>query len=314
MRTEEIKLEFDLEEVMVTEFGVVLEDVVQDDKSEEGPVVVPVNKGVQETLREMVQATLQAMRNHGEGPQEYEPSEQYGSMEYLYFPLNKDLIPFMYNLHQATNFKIFANVLEEPSKIFCYFARFIDKQERRLTALRRAAQFKGLLKSKNRLARLVDDTLTIIEDTVFKLDNDFDILVDNTTVHILRPASFESIGRLQESILSAASKNIETIKAALSFVDFSGIEAYACEHPRAARYLASICAQGGLKVKGISKSRLKSLCEATGVEISESEGMIVVAKGHEMAFLEVLDRRRYEVDLVEGSPERYRALSRKKVN
>jgi hypothetical protein len=32
-----------------------------------------------------------------------------------------------------------------------------------------------------------------------------------------------------------------------------------------------------------------------------------------MGFLEVLDRRRYEINLVKNSPERYRAASRKKI-
>jgi hypothetical protein len=32
-----------------------------------------------------------------------------------------------------------------------------------------------------------------------------------------------------------------------------------------------------------------------------------------MDFLEVLDRRRYELELVKGSPEQYKAASRRKI-
>jgi hypothetical protein len=33
-----------------------------------------------------------------------------------------------------------------------------------------------------------------------------------------------------------------------------------------------------------------------------------------MDFLEVLDRRRYQLELVKGTPERFRASSRKKID
>jgi phage portal protein BeeE len=41
---------------------------------------------------------------------------------------------------------------------------------------------------------------------------------------------------------------------------------------------------------------------------------VSVAAGHEMGFLEVLDRRRYEVNLVKEKPERYRAATRRKID
>lgn len=158
---------------------------------------------------------------------------------------------------------------------------------------------------------MLDDTLQIIEDTVFKLDNDFDLLIDSKSVHILRPSGFEFAGRLQQAILDAVPKNIQAIAKDLGFVEFDGVEAYAGKHPRAARHLASIRAQK--ETKSIDKSLLKRLCRQTGVEVTESKGKVGIAPGHEMGFLEVLDRRRYEVSLVKESPERYRASSRKKI-
>lgn len=107
-------------------------------------------------------------------------------------------------------------------------------------------------------------------------------------------------------------ENIKTIRKDLTFVDFDGVEAYARKHPRAARYLASIRAQG--ETKSIDKALLKKLCKQTGVELAESKGKVSIAAGHEMGFLEVLDRRRYEVSLVKEKPERYRAANRRKIN
>jgi hypothetical protein len=159
---------------------------------------------------------------------------------------------------------------------------------------------------------MLDDTLRIIEDTVFKLDNDFDLLIDGKTVHILRPSGFEFAGQLQQAILDAVPENIAAIRKDLAFVDFDGIEAYASKHPRAARYLASILSQD--ETGSIDKALLKKLCKQTGVELSESKSKLKIAEGHEMGFLEVLDRRRYEITLVKDSAERYRAASRRKID
>jgi hypothetical protein len=273
---------------------------------------VPVDAHVQNALREMVQATWDAMQKDEDGAAKYEPSEKHGATEYLYLPLGDDLATSVRELHEAVSLDIDVAALSDAVDVFCYFTRLTDKKSRRLTALRRATQFKGILKSRNRLVRMLDNTLKIIEDTVFKLDNDFDLLVDGANVHILRPSGFEFAGKLQQAIVDAVPANIKAIQKDLAFVAFDGIEAYAGKHPRAARCLASIRAQE--ETKSIDKSLLKKLCKQTGVEVSVAKGKVTVADGYEMGFLEVLDRRRYEVSLVKEKPERYRAASRRKIS
>jgi len=299
-----MKLDFDLGSVMVTEFG-----VGRDDGSGQTFVAVPVDSGVQTALREMVQATWEAMQRDEEGPAKYEPSEKHGSTEYLTLPLSDDMASSVRALQDAVNLDIETAVLDDPADVFCYFARLTDKKKRRLTALRRATQFKGVLKQ--RLIRLVSDSLKLIDDRVFKLDSDFDFLVDSDNVHILRPSGFEFAGKLQQAILDAVTENINALRKDLVFVEFEGIEKFASGHPRAARYLASI--RGQEEIKRIDKVLLKSLCKHTGVEVNVVKGKVKVAAGHEMGFLEVLDRRRYEVSLVREQPERYRAASRRKI-
>lgn len=302
-----MKLEFDLNNVTVAEFG-----VGRDDGNDQNFVTVPVDADVQAVLREMVKATWSAILEDESGPRKYEPSEKHAATESLYLPLDNELAASVRELHEAANLAINATVLAEPSDVFCYFVRLADRKQRRLTALRRATQFKGVLKSRNRLVRILDDTLKIIDDDVFKLDSDFDLLVDSANVHILRPSGFEFTGKLQQAILDAVPDNIKSIARDLAFVSFDGIETYAGKHPRAARYLASIRAQK--ETKSVDKALLKKVCKQTGVEVSEAKGMVVVADGHQMGFLEVLDRRRYELQLVKGSPERFKAASRKKID
>ncbi len=297
-------LTFNVNTVQVTEFGVGLDD-------EEGQSfnLVPVDAEVQDALREMAADTWDSMRRLSDDPPTYEPAEKHSSTEYVHLPIGHDLAEPLRDLHQAANLPIDATALNDPSKVFCYFARMTDKQGRRLTAVRRATQFKGILKS--RLIRIVTDALKLIDDPVFKLDNDFDLLIDNTKVHILRPSGFEFVGELQAAVLASAPQNVKAIKGDIPFVDFDLVETYASKHPRAARYLASIRASKA--AKDIDKGYLKKHCKATGVEIHESKGKVTVEDGHVMGFLEVLDRRRYEVELVKGSPERFRAASRRKI-
>lgn len=302
-----MRLDFDFNKVSVTEFGIGI-----DDGDGQRFVAVPVDAKVQKVLREMAQATWDVLQKDENGPQIYEPSEKHGSTEYLYLPIDDGLAESVRQLHEAINLNINAGALSDPNKIFCYFVRMTDKKQRHLTALRRATQFKGVIKSKNHLVRILDNTLKIIEDTVFKLDKDFDLLIDQTNIHILRPSGFEFAGHLQQAILDAVPENIKGITKDITYVEFGNIEAYASKHPRAARYLASIRAQK--EAKSIDKVLLKKLCKQTGVKLAQSKGKLTVAEGDEMGFLEVLDRRRYELELIEGHPERFKAGSRKKIN
>jgi len=298
-------LDFDFNEVRTTEFG-----VGYDEGDGREFVCITVDVGVQSALREMAVATWDSMQKIESDPAPYEPSEKYASLEHIALPISDDLARQLRELHEAQNLPIDNTALSDPSKVFCYFARMTDSQGRRLTAVRRATQFKGVLK--NRLIRLVTDALKIIEDNVFKLDNDFDLLIDSSYVHILRPSGFEFVGKLQSAILAAVPQNIQEIGAELTFVDFNNIQEYASKHTRAARYLASIRAQG--EMRNIDRRALKRLCKNTGVAVRTINGKLTVEDKDIMGFLEVLDRRRYEVELVKDSPERFKAASRRKLN
>ena len=296
--------EFSLDAVSATEFGVGRD-------GDDGPVfgVVPVDAGVQSALLSMARATMDRMEETEDGPAAYEPAEKHGSTEYLVVPAGGEMDAAIRELHDAENLPFDVARLSDPETVSCYFARFTDDQGRRLTAIRRATQFKGVLKSK--LLRFDDDTLRIMEDNVFKLDTDFDLLLDSARTHIWRPSAFEFLGKLKQQILDAVPDNLGAIASDLPFVDLSGIEDYANSRPRAARYLASIRSQ---ELEGMDQRALMTLCASTGVDIQRENGKITVNSGHEMGFLEVLDRRRYRLELVPDQPERFRAPSRVRID
>ena len=296
--------DFNLDSVSPTEFGFGRD-------GGEGPEfgVVPVDAKVQMALLSMAQATMDRITTVNDRPEVYDPAEKHGSTEYLVVPAGGELDAAVRELHDAENLPFDGARLSDPETIFCYFARFIDDQERCLTAIRRATHFKGILKSK--LLHFDDDTLKILKDNVFKLDIDFDLLLDSNCSHIWRPSAFEFLGRLKQKVLDAVPENVSAIMSKLPFVDLSRIQDYASSRPRAAHLLASIRSQ---ELLGINQHALMELCASTGVEIQKENGKIKVALGQEMEFLEVLNRRRYRLELVPDRPERFRAASRVRID
>ena len=295
----------EIERITITEFG-----VGQDNGNDPKFTAVPGDANVQIALCEMARATWNAMQKHEDGPAQYQPSEKYGSTAYLFVPSNDNLDTAVRKLHEAQNLPIDGMALNDLSNVFCYFfARFADDQGRRLTALRRASHFKGMLK--HRLARLLSDTLTIVEDKIFKLDTDFDLLVDSEYTYILRPSAFEFLGGLKQAILDAVPSNIVSIQEDMAFMDFGDVQNYASKRPRAARYLASVRTQN---LGGITREALVSSCRAAGVKLEETAGVVKVADRDVMGFLEVLDRRRYQVELIPGTPEQFKAASRSRID
>jgi hypothetical protein len=293
-------INFDFDNVTLTEFGLGL------DQEQRSYVQVPVDGDVQDTLLEMAQETCRMMTEKTTTPKIYQPSEKYASTEHLTLSLADDIVASIRGLHDAANMEEDASALDTADDCFAYYARFKDSQNRRLTAVRRASQFKGVLKK--RLISWGDNTLEIIPDKVFKLDNDFDFLVDTAQLHILRPSGLEFTAQLQEAIMAAVPSNVNTISSEITYVNFQSISVYAQKHPRAARYIASIRSQS--EAHNVNKDKLKLFCQRTGVNFTESNNQLNIDDAHVMGFLEVLDRRRYEVDLVKDSIEVFRASGR----
>lgn len=297
---------FDFSNVSSVEFG-----VGRDERSERLFYCIPIDKGVSGALKEMSEATRDALNKHSASKARYEPAEKHAGVEYLTVPLRDKLADSLRDLQTANNLPLRKDALKNPDLIFCYFARFTDRNGKRLTALRRAMQFKGILRTRG-LIRFDTDALKLVEDNVFKLDSDFDLLIDNKSIHILRPASFEFAGQLQEAVMSAVPINVAKLRKDMGFVRFASIETYARMHPRAARYVASICSMK--EAKNIDKDLLLSLCKRSGIRVTEADGQLSVDDEYVIDFLDVLDRRRYEVALVAGKPpEQFRALSRQRV-
>lgn len=269
---------------------------------------VPVNASVKQALHEMVKATFEAMKKDSAQSKEYDPSDEQAAKKYLHFPINHAWCKRLRDLHEAVNLRSSINALEKPGNISCYFAQLVDDQENRWTAVRRSSQFKGALK-KNVISAITG-TLEIMEQSIFLLDNDFDLIINDDTVHILRPKAFESLADLKHAILAAAASNIQKIQDELHFVNFKPIQAYAVKHIRAAQSIASIRSQN---LKDIEFSTLQLACQEHGVDISTPNDQIEIDKQDVLKFLDILDRRLYTSELIPNEPERFKAASRQKI-
>jgi hypothetical protein len=212
-------------------------------------------------------------------------------------------------LYETEHFDTNANALLEPENLIFYFAEFYDGDNRKLLAIKRASQFKGIIRARNRLVSIMDDTLKLVDRDVFRLDQDFDYLVAEANVFILRAAGFAYTAAIGEAIAAHAVDLLHDLTATVNCVNFDALEHYVSKHPRAGRLVASLHARKDLS--DISPKLLKRECRTNQIKFSVSAGKTEPNSGNEMAFLELLDRRRYAIELIHNEEEFYVASSRR---
>ena len=272
---------------------------------------VPVDFGVVQNLKEMVRSTWERLHEVSGIPDLYDPSNESSGLRHLTVPIDDDMVELFRDVNDADQFDPGGGVLVgQPRQVFCYFAKFTDENGDRLTGMRRSTEFKGVLRHRNRLIRIVNDTLEMTQDDIFRLDTEFDLLIASDEVRILRPSGFETIGQLQEVIRAAVPQNTQALQESLGFVDFGPIEEFAAGNVAAARLLASIRARG---VDGITRESLFWVCRDNEVEVDMVGGRIAVGEDAVLGFLRTLDRRRFSTELVPGEREVYDASNRRRI-
>jgi len=173
-------------------------------------------------------------------------------------------------------------------------------------AFRRAAQFKGVVKK--HFVTFMNDTLKIVPDSLFKLDQDFDFIIMNNQIIIWRPSGFIFTAEMDEQIAASAMKNVAFVAKEIKCVNFDRLKDYVSSHKMAMRLISAIKSRKDLN--SISKNLLKSECKTAGLKVSEENGILFPEDGSEFGFLMLLDRRRYTVTLIAKKPETYEAPSR----
>jgi Domain of unknown function (DUF4868) len=271
--------------------------------------LVPIDKSVQDALKQVLQATLDIMEPRDGDWAPYELSEKYASKESLRADLAAEALASVRALHEEEGWDIKAGALSEPNKIVYYFGVFRDNQDRRLTAVRQAIQFKGAFKG--RFLSVIHDTLRMVTDRVFKLDDHFDFLITAQHVYILHPAGFERIAEIEEFAAVKARAMTLALGATVKFIDFTDLADYVAKHTRGARLIAAL--NGRDDLHAIKRTLFVKAAKDTGV-IHDKKGLkLCPAKGSEIGCLEMLDDRRYTTALKSGPKPAFVANSRRRV-
>ena len=300
-----MNLNVDLQDIRTTQFG-----IGRSNQDSAAFSVVPSGDDVQKALQAMVNSTVQELEKNIGSRAVFDPADKHGSREHLYIATKDDLATPLRALQEAENLTIDSNVLRDMSTVFCYFVRITDNRGRRLTGVRRSAQFKAL--KQRQMLRFIDDALHMETRPMFQLNDDFDVIMDSEVVHILHPVGFRVLAHVDHTLHTSVRRNISTISSGISFADWDNVERYAERKPRAAALLASIRTHGFHN--GIEQRLLIELCKNTGVKVTQVEGRIQVPDASILDFLEVLDRRRYGIKVVEDSVEQYKAASRTRIS
>jgi len=297
--------DFNFQQIQSVEFGVCLDTVERQSHR-----LVPCVAAVQQALKEMLEETRRSLFADGSGFTEFSPAEKYASNERLRIALSSDLVNKQREVFEAVNLPTDSNALNNTDAIISYFAIFRDNGSQKLLAFRRAAQFKGVLKK--RLIRFSDDALRIVPDHVFKLDTDFDFLIFDNQVLIWRPSGFVFTADMDNQIAACANENVSYIEKTIACVDFTDLREFVFTHKRAMRLVAVIKSRKDLAA--IAPKLLSVECKQARILLRQKNGKLLPEPGHELAFLMLLDRRRYTVTLIEGQPETYEAPSRHLAN
>ena len=276
--------------------------------------LIPIDDTVRDALVEMRNNFLEIYDGIAADVEEFSPAEKYATTEKLKANLNKEYLHSMNDLFHHQNHPVnHVDLAEYLPAVEYYFSEFIHNNGAKTIGVKRPNQFKALLKKK--IFSFVDDTLKAVEDDVFKLDNDFDILIHDTYVEILHPAGFVFISDLEDQILLGVASTVQQLSQSIPFLDFNSIADYVTNNKarRAAKLLASIKSREDLDLT--DQHKVIEKCAHLGISLVDAGGKLKTTDDKIIDLLEVLDRRSYEYDLTTSNVvEIYVANSRKKKN
>lgn len=300
-----IEGEFDLQSIQGVNFAVAL-------RSNSNRYFVPTDAAIKGALKDVLRTTVAAFEQLDGDWEPHDISEDYGERRRVYAPRDTDYLTDLSAIFDAGDLDDLANAHEHVRDIDYYFGIFHDNQDRKAVGIKKGTQLKGTLGARNKLMRLAgDDTLKMIEDDVLKLDHEFDAIITDGQVLMLKVRSVEYLANIVAHVAGAAAHKLQQIQDTLAFLDFSRIQADIAKHPRMARMAASIAVRNDLAQ--IRQDRVQELAAHHGLVLKDVGGRLQCRRQDEASLLEILDARRYQLDLTATGPVPYRATGRQKV-
>ncbi|MDV4155894.1 Kiwa anti-phage protein KwaB-like domain-containing protein [Rhizobium brockwellii] len=273
---------------------------------------IPSDAGTKNALSAILRDTAQAFEGAATAWEAYDVSEDYGDTRRIYSPRNSEYMAELSTIFDIGGLPDLANLNDHVRDIEYYFGEFTDAQGRKAVGIRKATQLKGTLGARNRLVRLVNDTVVMIEEETLKLDTLFDVIVTDAHVFILNPRNVELVARITEQVAATAVDKIQHIHDTLAFLDMSRLQTNISKHRQMARNAASIAANPNLA--NFQQVRIEEMAGRHGVIFKAlANGRLQCRVQDHAKLLEILDARRYHLDLEGNGGDPYRASGRQKV-
>lgn len=242
----------------------------------------------------------------------YEPAEKYGAEELVKASLSEPALANLLTLFNLSGVSASNDIIKDINSISYYLYKARDRQNRQLIGVKKAQQMKGLAGAHGRIVSLINDSLTIMEKPVFKLDRNFDLIITSTEVFAIKPNTLAYVAEVDEAATKAAQSRLNSIGDVINFLSLEVLNPYVLTRKRAAHLVSAIANRSDLE--RISQSKIESACQELGIQMQfDSSGKIGPLQGHEIAFLELLDNRRYVTSLTEDPPIAFVAASRRQI-
>ena len=300
-----IEQQIDLQTVTAQNFGVKM-------RSDASLHFIPTDGGTKAVLRDVLNSTVGAFNAIDGDWQAYDISEDYGEPRRIFAARDAEHFDDVSAIFDIGALNDLANLDDHIRDIDYYFCEFRDAANAKIVGVKKAVQFKTTLAARNKLARLVNDTLQIIEENVVKIDPLFDALITDQNIFILKPRAVEYIADMVTHVAGAATEKVRHIHDNIAFLDLSRIEEKISSHPKMARMAASIAARDDLAE--FQQDKIVALATQHGVVFKEIDGRLQCRVSDEAKLLEILDARRYHLDLANDGGDPYRASARQRVS
>ncbi|WP_108398372.1 Kiwa anti-phage protein KwaB-like domain-containing protein [Devosia submarina] len=301
-----IDQQFNFLDITSVNFGVAL-------RSNRHMYFIPTNPGIKTALKQMLRETRNIFLSLSDDWELHDISEDYGARRRIYAPRGGEFMTELSAIYEAGALEDLTNIQDHAHDVDFYFAVFRDNQNRKAVGIRKATKLKGTLNARNRLMRLVDDTLVLIEDDVLHLDTEFDVIIADADVFILNTRPTEQVAKIVERVAETAAEKVQAIHSAIPFLDLSRVAEKIGKHPRMARHAASVASNPNLA--NFQRSAIEALAAKHGIKFKElDDGRLQCRVADEARLLELLDARRYHLDLHGDGGDPYRATARQRVS
>lgn len=272
---------------------------------------VPIDVGVRNALKTILRETIDAFEEIEGEWEVHDISEDYGERRRIYALRADPLFQTMSDIFDSGTLAELPDLQNHLPELHYYFARYVDHTGRVIVGVKKARNAKATLAAQNKLVRLVDNSLQLIEERVLRLDRYFDVLITADHVFVLEPRPMEQVAQLVQQVAASATAKVQAIHDAVTFLDLSRVREKIGRHPKLARIAHSVASNPNLAL--LQRSVIEELARAQGIRFKEVDGRLLCNVTDEAKLLEILDARRYHLDLTATGAVPYRATARQAV-